>query len=244
VAQTASDVPNPPGEDTGFFVTPNHAQNHEVLVLGTLGSANDPTFVIDGTSTLDLEDNDMIIHTGTSDQGQSAPLDPSSNDSNVGYDSLYNAQQLAIRGRDGGLWDGTGLTSTVAENQDSNDGAESTQLAVVNNADLAQTGVNGGLGYTAWKVGNASEALGANDTIIKYTYTGDLNLDGVVNQSDFQTLTSYSDNGTSSDNEWAFGDTNGDGKLNSTDFGNLLGNSYGDGTNGVLGGNANDPYAL
>ena len=139
---------------------------------------------------------------------------------------------MAAVGRNGGAWNGMGLPSTVAKNHDFADGAESVQLAVANNGDL-------GVSYGTWLGG---ETLGHNDIIVKYTYTGDLNLDGQVNAEDYNLLTNFSDQGTTSQNEWAFGDLNGDGKLNATDYNDFLNYCYGNGTNGVLGGN--DPYTL
>ncbi|HEY2585517.1 MAG TPA: choice-of-anchor tandem repeat GloVer-containing protein, partial [Tepidisphaeraceae bacterium] len=46
--------------------------NHDVLVVGTLGATTDPTFSIDATSTLDMSDNDLVLHAGSSDTNGTA----------------------------------------------------------------------------------------------------------------------------------------------------------------------------
>jgi hypothetical protein len=188
--------------------------NHSVLVIGTLGAANDPTFSIDAKSTLDMTDNDLIIHTGSSDAN--------------GYTELATVQGLAYGaggGRNGGLWTGIELTSSAAAANDLNDGLETTQLAVVDNADLANT-----VGaYSSWQVGSFQEPLGANDIIVKYTYTGDFTLAGEVSTVDATVFGAFYDNGASTGNEWAYGDTNNDGVLNSVDA-TIFGAVFGDGT--------------
>jgi hypothetical protein len=134
-------------------------------------------------------------------------------------------------GRNSGAWNGNGLTSTVARSQDNSDGEESVQLAVVDNTDL-------GSPFHAWQVGNSSQTLGSNDIIVKYTYTGDFNLDGKVDANDVNIQGLNYDGGASTGNEWAFGDTNDDGVLNANDI-NTLGLYFGNGT-----ANGNDTYQL
>jgi hypothetical protein len=210
-APTSGDLAN------GEFVASNHHSSHNTLVIGVLGATNDPTLSVDSSSTLNLQDNDLIVHSG-------------SNDPN-GYNALAAVQGLVKTGRNSGAWNGKGLTSTVARSQDNSDGQESVQLAVVDNTDL-------GSPLHAWQVGNSSETLGSNDIIIKYTYTGDFNLDGRVDGNDVNIQGLNYDGGASTGNEWAFGDTNDDGVLNANDI-NTLGLYFGNGT-----ANGNDTYQL
>ena len=66
-------------------VTGRSHPNHNVLVVGTVaGSA--PTLSIDSLSTLNVQDNDLIVHHG----------------------NLTNINTLIQQGRDAGNWDGTG----------------------------------------------------------------------------------------------------------------------------------------
>lgn len=175
--------------------------HHEVLVIGSNGGPA-PTFSVDSIngSKLDLTSNDLVVHNG----------------------SLAGVQAFARTGRNAGNWLGNGLTSAAAANQDNLDGLETVQLGVVLNSDLPVT-----LG--SWAVGAASEPLGSNDIIVKYTYTGDFNLDGQVTRADSAIFGLYYDSGASTGNEWAFGDTNGDGLLNRADS-SLFGLVYGNGT--------------
>ena len=134
------------------------------------------------------------------------------------------------QGRDGGNWDGTGITSTTAGNN--NTSIETYQLGAVVDGDLPSmpgTAQN----PNAWIVGSFSEPLDGNnqdDVIVKYTYTGDFNLDGMVNTTDSSTFGLYYNHPTLvATDPWAFGDTDGNGKLNTTDS-STFGLVYGNGT--------------
>jgi len=182
--------------------------NHEVLVVGPAGASSNPTFSVDSTSTLNMEDNDLLIHTGGA--------------KSLGQAELAAVQSLAYGtggGRNGGHWTGNELTSSAAAARRSADRRETTQLAVVLNNDLSSR-------FSSWVVGSASEALNRYDIIVKYTYTGDFSLAGSVAATDSGVLGLHYN--TSSD-EWADGDTNDDGSVNSTDAGNL-GLDFNDGT--------------
>jgi hypothetical protein len=202
---------------------------NNVLVVGQVDQTTAPTFSIDSLSNLNLEDNDLIIHGDTPNADGTNPL----------FASVQAAQQA---GRNGGSWVSTnGLTSTAAANQNANDGSETVQLAPVFNGDL------GGNQYSNWTVGSAVEPLSAtgNDIIVKYTYTGDFNLDGRVDGTDLGIIdNNYLLNPTG--NEWALGDTNGDGAVDGTDLG-IIDNLYGNGTaltDPALPAGAIDPNAL
>jgi subtilase family serine protease len=171
--------------------------NHRVLVIGTVNQATAPTFSIDSTSKLDLEDNDMIVHGG-----------------NDGSSDFAVVHALAMTGRNGtvggfldGTWTGDGLTSSVAAAEARAEGQEYTALAVVQNGELP-------LGqYSSWTVGSASEPLRSdgNDVIVKYTYIGDWALEGAVN-TDANTIFD-ADYGRSLPFTWANGSYN-EGPLN------------------------------
>jgi chitodextrinase len=126
--------------------------NHRVLVIGSASATSAPTFSIDATSTLDLTDNDLIDLYG----GATSPM-------------------AGIRGQiqqasDGGLWDQTGLTSSIVKN-----------------------GPSGfALGYAEASVLNIStfdgQALGGNAVLVKYTRPGDTNLQGSIGLADYTTV--------------------------------------------------------
>ena len=69
----------------------------------------------------------------------------------------------------------------------------------------------------------AGQPVDSTAVLIRYTYTGDANLDGVVNTSDFAALASNF-NGTGK--SWFNGDFNGDGKVNALDF-NAIATNFG-----------------
>jgi hypothetical protein len=196
---------------------------HNTLVVGTLGATADPTFSIDASSKLDLTDNDLVVHTGSNDT--------------TGQTELGVVQGQAAAGRNvapGGIFDGTwtgnGLTSSAAANADSsaNAGYEQNILAVALNSDLFLGGPSGN--NSVWTVGSASETLGANDILVKYTYNGDLNLEGAVNGDASTVFSSYYPIASGA-NDFAFGDLNGDGKVDGNDS-TIFSSVYGNGLSG------------
>ena len=200
--------------------------DHNTLVIGTLGASSDPTISIDSTSKLNLEDNDLIVHTGSSDQGNGVPDSLGVPETN----ELGTVQALAARGRNvpagsvlNGTWTGNGLSSSSAASVDSTAGFEQNVLAVVQNSDQ----VLGKL--PAWAVGNFSEPLGSNDVLVKYTYNGDAALEGFVGANSVTIVNGFYDAGKSTQNDWAFGDFTGNGKVDDNDI-TILDGLYGNGT--------------
>ncbi|MGO9468335.1 MAG: endonuclease/exonuclease/phosphatase family protein [Isosphaeraceae bacterium] len=180
---------------------------HNVIVLDSNGTSV-PTFSIDSSSKLDLQDNDMIIENGGSE--------------------LSTVQGLAQTGADypNNDWTGDGLTSSVAESNDANQGYEQTLLAVALNGSLPSGP------FTSWQAGSGMLALGPNDVIVKYTYNGDFNLDGMVDDSDAGLLSAFYAPGVpygAPGTAFEYGDTNGDGYVDDSDAG-LFGVLYGLGT--------------
>jgi len=183
--------------------------NHNVIVLDSNGTTV-PTFSIDSSSKLDLQDNDMIIQNGGSE--------------------LATVQGHAQTGADypNNDWTGNGLTSSVAQSNDANQGYEQTLLGIALNGSLPSGP------FTSWQAGSGTLALGVNDIIIKYTYNGDFNLDGMVDDSDAGLLSAFYAPGVqygTPGSAFEYGDTNGDGYVDDSDAG-LFGVLYGLGTGG------------
>jgi len=65
--------------------------------------------------------------------------------------------------------------------------------------------------------------VNGSDVLVRYTYSGDADLDGVVGTSDF---TALSTNFNAQNSVWAAGDFNYDGKVNALDF-NALASNFG-----------------
>lgn len=157
---------------------------------------------------LDLADNNLLIRGGS---GQGASLVSSVRDMVLsGFNPLN------------GFWDGTGLKSSVAATNP----LGNTALAVVLNSDSGFPIFTTGLDIGA-ATGNTEFAsagmLSADDVIVRYTYFGDANLDGIVDGDDQSLLdTGFAGGGTG----WFFGDFNYDGLINGDDQ-SLLDASFG-----------------
>ncbi|HEY3789067.1 MAG TPA: hypothetical protein VGL71_09440, partial [Urbifossiella sp.] len=197
--------------------------NHNVLVIGTLGAANDPNFSIDPSSKLDLTDNVLIVHSGASDP--------------TGNADYANVNAMAILGRNpasgktgqpDGQWNGNGLDSSAATSADAAAGYEQIALGVVLNSTLFVGP------FTSWQVGSFNETLAPSDIIVKYTYLADYGLFGKVYDSDAAILGLDFDNGKTDTHTWATGSSMGDGLSDDSEVG-VLGLQYGLGTGGRFG---------
>ncbi len=115
---------------------------------------------------------------------------------------------LIARGYNGGNWLGTGgLTSSAAA------ATSNTALGI----ELNSNG-SGGTQVSTFD----GQAVSSTDVLVKYTYFGDANLDGVVNGSDYTLI----DNGfNNSLTGWHNGDFNYDGIVNGDDY-TLIDNAF------------------
>lgn len=108
---------------------------------------------------------------------------------------LSSVRTSIISAYNSGSWTGSGITSTE----------------IVNALDHA-------VGYGEASVSGRSTFFGqsvdSSTLLVKYTYAGDVNLDGIVNVSD-QSLMFANWNGTGN---WTDGDVNYDGNINASDF--------------------------
>lgn len=147
-------------------------------------------------------------------------LDLANNDLVVKGTSETDVRAMVASWWAGGARTGAGLLTSAA--------SELTTLAVVGNDNG-----NGGLLHAKFD----GVDLVTSDVIVKYTYIGDLDLDGQVTGDDLTALVAgIRGNKTG----WENGDTNYDGVVNGNDFANLLtvlrlqgtplGNSFGGGT--------------
>jgi hypothetical protein len=140
------------------------------------------------TAQLDLSSNDLIVHNG----------------------NLAVISNLLRGGfNDGGaLWNGQGIASSAAN-------ADSTHLtalgAVVNNNGAGQRLFGSG---TSAGLFDGQDAV-LTDVLVKYTYFGDANLDGSVDQSDDALLEQGFNNHLTG---WYNGDFNYDGVIDGADY--------------------------
>src|SRR5581483_407635 len=142
-----------------------------------------------------------------------AALDTGSNDLVVASGDLPTITNQIKSGYHNGNWGGTGIQSSAA-------------------AAAVGSGHPTGLGYSTASVlyagsGGSGVFSGVNVTggnvLIRYTYSGDSNLDGTVDTSDF---TAMSQNFGSTTASWLQGDFNYDGVVNALDF-NAIASNFG-----------------
>ena len=101
-----------------------------------------------------------------------------------------------------GAWNGNGINSSVAA------ATPGMSLGLADNASLGLATFQG-------------ETVGSSSILVKYTYTGDLNFDGMVNGIDLSVLgSSWQSSGL-----WANGDLNYDGVINGIDL-SMLGSNW------------------
>jgi hypothetical protein len=137
-------------------------------------------------------------------------FDLADNDLVIDSTSLATIQSLIKSGFSGGSWSGQGLTSSTA------------QSIAADNANPHKTA----LGYaSASSIGVTTfdgQSVGGSSVLVRYTWSGDANLDGKVNALDFNALASNF--GGASNKLWNEGDFNYDGTVNTADFNALASN--------------------
>jgi hypothetical protein len=87
---------------------------------------------------------------------------------------------------------------------------------------------NGSAGSAIGKVFDGTTITQPSSVIVKYTYFGDLNLDGLVNAADFNIFKSHlgqtSPGASDISTSWLMGDVNLDGIINGLDYATMIGN--------------------
>ena len=154
-------------------------------------------------TTLDVTNNTLVLHsTEANKNGRFADLRA----------KIANAQN----GLDPNLitnWNGTGLTSSTARANNLATGFDLVSLGLIRNSDLDITTGIPGSSYTSF----GGELVGPHDLLLKYTYIGDANLNGVVSFDDYIGM----DNaffGLIPNLGWATGDMNFDNAINFDDY--------------------------
>jgi hypothetical protein len=148
---------------------------------------------IDSSAKLDISDNKVIV-----DYSGSSPMgSPSTAGSIAGLiASAYTS----------GTWGGNGLTTTLG----------TTQTYALGYAEASSL-------FSSFPATFAGESVDNTSVLVRYTRYGDANLDGTVNQTDFNRLAS---NYGYSGRLWYDGDFNYDGSVGIADY-NLLAYNFG-----------------
>jgi len=116
--------------------------------------------------------------------------------------ALANVTTLLASGVAGGAWNGVGIRSSAAATDTSHLGALGVEL---------NQGPAGAANMTTFQ----GEAVNSHSVLVKYTYLGDANLDGVVNGLDY----AQADNGFNFGMAgWSHGDFNYDGQVSAIDY--------------------------
>jgi autotransporter-associated beta strand protein len=157
-----------------------------------------PTMFISSTGRLDLTNNALV---------EDYPDNTSS--------PANTRRTLLSGGYNNGAWNGSGITSSRAAAQ-----AGSMQKTAIGYAEASDvlTYSSGSASFAGVNLVQGNKAL-----LFRYTYSGDANLDGVVNALDFNALASAYGQNTGSQ-VWAKGDFNYDGNTDTLDFNALAAN--------------------
>ncbi len=118
--------------------------------------------------------------------------------------------RASLRGAfDNGAWDGQGLTSSIVKANAASSNPVKTALGYAEASAIGATMVG-------------DQTLDSTSLLVRMTLSGDANLDGTVNASDFDALAA---NYGSTSKIWDQGDFNYDGTVNVIDF-NMLAANY------------------
>jgi len=152
---------------------------------------------IDSAAVLDLAEGNLIVQY----EGGPSP-----------YDAVAAWVASGYNGVGGGYWDGFGITSSSAAGHSQ----RLTALGVIDNSDPDP------------KIGDMPDLEGvpvsAESVLVKHTWWGDANLDGVVNSNDYDMIDTawllWTNEGRLPEGgfRWAVGDFNYDGLINSNDY--------------------------
>jgi hypothetical protein len=161
------------------------------------------SLVIATGGTLDMNDNDMIIRASAATK-----------------DAVHQQMEnWIISGRNGQdpnfvtNWNGTGIISSEARSRNVGSGMDLVNLGVIRNSDMdIRTGVPGSA-WTTW----GGQTVGFDDVLLKFTYTGDGDLDGDIDFEDYAAMDSAFF-ALIQNMGWATGDVDMDGDIDFDDY--------------------------
>jgi hypothetical protein len=147
--------------------------------------------------------NKKTLEAGTLSMTASGVIDLNDNDAIFRSTPLTTVQARIASARNGGAWNAPGITSTAAKNAN----PKNTTLGA-----LTGTEYKSALGPAATFNGRA---VANTDVLVKYTYYGDSDLNGVVNFDDYARIDSGFNNSRSG---WFNGDFDFNGVVNFDDY--------------------------
>jgi probable HAF family extracellular repeat protein len=181
--------------ENSLAVVVDNGGNDATSAIGTL--------TIGPASKLDLNDNDLVIRsTAAEKNAEHAAIQEKIVSAQNGFDENFVTK-----------WDGPGITSSAARDVNVAAYFDLIGLGVIRNSDLEiTTGVPGST-YATF----SGQAVTPDDILVKYTYSGDGNLDGVITFDDYAAMDAAFF-GTINNLGWATGDINFDGVINFDDY--------------------------
>ena len=156
------------------------------------------------TGSLDITNNSLVVACA------------SGIEANAAYARLVNQARYASNNL---LWDRAGLTSTAAQA----DTRQVTSVAVVLNRDDSSPGSPAFLSsFDPTLDANQAVAVNTQSVLVKYTYNGDADLNGIVDERDLDRFsTGYSDQRSATPKGlvgWAWGDFDNNGTIDERDL--------------------------
>jgi hypothetical protein len=171
------------------------------LALGSQRTLRVATVSIAAASKINLTNNKMVV--------TSTPL-------GTWDGSTYtNLSGEIKRGMNGGAWNGGGIITNMPD-----------ALAFKTTVAIARAGDALALAPGATRIWGGVTVTG-NDSLLMYTYAGDLNVDGTINADDYALIDLYSQ--VEGESGYLHGDINYDGAINADDYALIDANSVSQG---------------
>jgi hypothetical protein len=170
---------------------------------GKLSAAfvRDGSLLVEGTATILLDGSPAATSLVGTLSLAGGTLDLNDNDLIATTTSKSSVEAAVAAARNFGAWDQPGITSSAARNNPNG----STGLGVLSGQEYLAMGGGSFDGF----------AVSPTDVLVKYTWNGDVNLNGVVNFDDYVRIDIGFNTGLSG---WANGDFNYSGSVNFDDY--------------------------
>ncbi|CAN5623337.1 hypothetical protein BH09PLA1_BH09PLA1_18200 [soil metagenome] len=168
------------------------------------GTITAGTLDVQGGRFFDSANGTRLLKVGAVTTSAGGIVDLNDNDMQVQGNSSYaQVRPQIVSARNGGLWNGSGITSTAA----ANNGLHNTTLGMVTGTQYLSV-------YGPGAVFDGSP-VAANNVLVKYTYYGDTDLNGIINFDDYgRTDNGFNSGGT----DWFRGDFDYSGGVNFDDY--------------------------
>ncbi|MBC8108128.1 MAG: hypothetical protein H7Z14_16195, partial [Anaerolineae bacterium] len=180
---------------------------HDVAILNFTASQHLGSLTMDGASRVNVTTGgDKALRVTSINLTGSALLDLNDNAMILDYatkSSLAAVQSLINAARNGGTWTGPGITSTTAKNAS----PANTTLAAIESSEFKS--------LYGPKALFAGEVVDATAVLLKYSYYGDTDFNGIVDFDDYSRIDQGFENNRTG---WINGDADGNGVVDFDDY--------------------------